>query len=159
MRTARALEVRSQAIAEFFVCEVLEQQPPEMAQFMLDTSILGELTADTCAAVTGRPDAAALLRAVGMAHLFLVALDDEQTSFRYHHLVRQLLRAELHPGTRPASRSSSCGRPNGSRPRVTPGVLPATTLPPGRRTGRWLCWRTKSCPTSWPTRHCQHPWI
>ena len=66
------------------------------AQFMLDTSILGELTADTCAAVTGRPDAAALLRAVGMAHLFLVALDDEQTSFRYHHLVRQLLRAELH---------------------------------------------------------------
>ena len=96
VRTARALEVRSQAIAEFFVCEVLEQQPPEMAQFMLDTSILGELTADTCAAVTGRPDAAALLRAVGMAHLFLVALDDEQTSFRYHHLVRQLLRAELH---------------------------------------------------------------
>ncbi len=96
VRTARALEVRGQAIAEFFVCEVLEQQPPEMAQFMLDTSILGELTADTCAAVTGRPDAAALLRAVGMAHLFLVALDDEQTSFRYHHLVRQLLRAELH---------------------------------------------------------------
>ena len=96
VRTARALEVRSQAIAEFFVCEVLEQQPPEMAQFMLDTSILSELTADTCAAVTGRPDAAALLRAVGMAHLFLVTLDDEQTSFRYHHLVRQLLRAELH---------------------------------------------------------------
>ena len=96
VRTARALEVRGQAIAEFFVCEVLEQQPPEMAQFMLDTSILGELTADTCAAVTGRPDAAALLHAVGMAHLFLVALDDEQTSFRYHHLVRQLLRAELH---------------------------------------------------------------
>jgi LuxR family transcriptional regulator, maltose regulon positive regulatory protein len=96
VRIARALEVRGPAIAEFFVYEVLEQQPPEVAQFMLDTSILGELTADTCAAVTGRPDAAALLRAIGTAHLFLVALDDEQTSFRYHHLVRQLLRAELH---------------------------------------------------------------
>ena len=96
VRIARALEVRGHAIAEFFVSEVLEQQPPEVAQFMLDTSILGELTADACAAVTGGPDAAALLRAIGRANLFLVPLDDEQTSFRYHHLVRQLLRAELH---------------------------------------------------------------
>ena len=96
VRIARALEIRSQAIAEFFVSEVLEQQAPEVTQFMLDTSILGELTADTCVAVTGRQDAAALLRAVAAAHLFLVALDDEQASFRYHHLVRQLLRAELH---------------------------------------------------------------
>ena len=95
-RAARALEVRGQAIAEFFVYEVLEQQSPEVAQFMLDTSILGEVTADTCAAVTGRPDAAALLRTVSTAYLFLVSLDDEQSSFRYHHLVRQLLRAELH---------------------------------------------------------------
>jgi DNA-binding CsgD family transcriptional regulator len=35
------------------------------------------------------------LRTVDAAKLFLVALDDERTSFRYHHLVRQLLRAEL----------------------------------------------------------------
>jgi LuxR family transcriptional regulator, maltose regulon positive regulatory protein len=95
-RVARALEIRGHAIAEFFVSEVLEQQPPEIAQFMLDTSILGELTADACAAVTGRSDAATLLRAIDTGHLFLVALDDEQASFRYHHLVRELLRAELH---------------------------------------------------------------
>ena len=96
VRMARALEIRGEALAEFFVCEVLEQQPPEVTQFMLDTSILGKLTADTCVAVTGRPDAAALLHAVAAAHLFLVPLDDEQASFRYHHLVRRLLRAELH---------------------------------------------------------------
>ena len=53
------------------------------------------LTADACAAVTGRQDAAALLHGIDAAHLFLVALDDERTSFRYHHLVRQVLRAEL----------------------------------------------------------------
>ena len=94
-RAARALDVRSHAIAEYFIAEVLEQQPPEVAQFMLDTSVLGELTADACAAVTGRQDAAALLRSIDAANLFLVALDDERTSFRYHHLVRQLLRAEL----------------------------------------------------------------
>ena len=40
-------------------------------------------------------DSAALLRHIDAANLFLVAADDERTSFRYHHLARQLLRAEL----------------------------------------------------------------
>jgi LuxR family transcriptional regulator, maltose regulon positive regulatory protein len=94
-RAARALDVRGHAIAEYFISEVLQSQPPEITQFMLDTSILGELTAEACAAVTGRPDAATLLRCIDAANLFLVALDDERTSFRYHNLVRRLLRAEL----------------------------------------------------------------
>jgi LuxR family maltose regulon positive regulatory protein len=62
---------------------------------MLDTSILGELTVDSCAAVTASQNAAALLRSIDAANLFLVALDDERSSFRYHHLVRRVLRAEL----------------------------------------------------------------
>jgi LuxR family maltose regulon positive regulatory protein len=94
-QVARALEIRRHAIAEYFIAEVLEQQPPDVTWFMLDTSVLTELTADACAAVSGRQDAAARLRAIDLANLFLVALDDERTSFRYHHLVRQLLRAEL----------------------------------------------------------------
>jgi LuxR family transcriptional regulator, maltose regulon positive regulatory protein len=96
VRTARALDVRSHAIAEYFIAEVLQQQPPEVARFMLDTSVLDELTAGACAAVTGSQDAMALLRGIDAANLFIVALDDEQTSYRYHHLVRQVLRAELH---------------------------------------------------------------
>jgi LuxR family transcriptional regulator, maltose regulon positive regulatory protein len=94
-RVARALDIRSHMIAEYFVAEVLQRQPPKVARFMLDTSVLEELTADACIAVTGRQDAAVLLRSIDAASLFLVALDDERTSFRYHHLVRQVLRAEL----------------------------------------------------------------
>src|SRR5215470_4807060 len=94
-RIARALEVRSHTIADYFISEVLDQQPPDVVQFMLDTSVLGQLTADACAAVTGRPDAAVLLRSIDAANLFLVALDDERTTFRYLRLVRQVLRAEL----------------------------------------------------------------
>ena len=94
-RAARALDIRATTIAQYFVSEVLDQQPPDIAWFMLDTSVLGELTADACAAVTARPDAAALLRHIAAASLFLVPQDDEGTSFRYHHLVHQLLRAEL----------------------------------------------------------------
>jgi len=95
VRAARALDVRRHEIAEYFIAEVLQQQPPEIVQFMLDTSVLGELTSAACAAVTGRQDAAVLLRSIDAANLFLVAVDEERTSFRYHHLVRQLLRAEL----------------------------------------------------------------
>jgi LuxR family maltose regulon positive regulatory protein len=94
-QVARALQIRGQAIGEYFAAEVLDRQPPEVARFMLDTSILGELSVEACAAVTGRQDAGALLRATDAAHLFLVALNEERTRFRYHHLVRQLLRAEL----------------------------------------------------------------
>ena len=94
-RAAQMLDVGGRAIAEYFISEVLDQQLPEMAWFMLEASVLGELTVDACAAVTGRQDAAALLRDIDAANLFLVSLDDERTSFRFHHLVRRLLRAEL----------------------------------------------------------------
>jgi LuxR family transcriptional regulator, maltose regulon positive regulatory protein len=95
-QVAGALDVRGHAIAEYFISEVIEQQPPEVAAFMLETSVLDELTAEACAAVTGRQDAAALLRGIEAANLFLVALDDDRRSYRYHHLVHQMLRAELH---------------------------------------------------------------
>jgi LuxR family transcriptional regulator, maltose regulon positive regulatory protein len=94
-RAAQALQVRSHAIADYFVDEVLDQQSPEVSRFMLDTSVLGELTAEACGALTARQDAAALLRRIDADHLFLIALDEEHTSFRYHHLVSQTLRAEL----------------------------------------------------------------
>jgi LuxR family maltose regulon positive regulatory protein len=94
-RITRTLDVRSHLISEYFVAEVLDQQPPEVARFLLDTSVLGELTVGSCAAVTEQADPVALLRHIDAANLFLVPLDDERTIFRYHHLVRQVLRAEL----------------------------------------------------------------
>jgi LuxR family maltose regulon positive regulatory protein len=94
-QVVRALDVRSHLISEYFIAEVLNQQPPELARFLLDTSVLGELTAGSCVAVSGRPEAAAMLRDIDAANLFVAPLDDERTVFRYHHLVRQVLRAEL----------------------------------------------------------------
>ena len=95
VRIARALDVVSNPLAEYFISEVLRQQPAEVAQFMLDTSILSELTADACVAVTGRMDAALMLSRLDAASLFVVALDDERTVFRYHHLVAHVMQAEL----------------------------------------------------------------
>jgi LuxR family transcriptional regulator, maltose regulon positive regulatory protein len=104
-QVARALDVRGHAIAEYFISEVIEQQSPEVAAFMLETSVLDELTAEACAAVTGRQDAAALLRGIEAANLFIVALDADRRSYRYHHLVRQMLRAELHATDRERERA------------------------------------------------------
>jgi len=95
VHAAQALQVRNHAIADYFVDEVLDQQSPDVARFMLDTSVLGILTAEACGALTARQDAAALLRRIDADHLFLVALDEERTNFRYHHLVSQALHAEL----------------------------------------------------------------
>ena len=95
MRAALALDIRGHTIAEYFISEVLEQQPPEVVQFMLDTSVLSVLTEAACAAVTGRQDASALLHVIDAANLFVVPLDGDRTSFRYHHLVHRTLQAEL----------------------------------------------------------------
>ena len=104
-QVARALNVHDQTIAGYFISEVLDRQPAELAQFMLDTSVLDELTAEACTAVTGRPDAMALLRRMDAGSLFIVPLDDDRTSYRYHHLVRQVVRAELRARDRTRERA------------------------------------------------------
>ena len=156
-QVARALDIRGHAVAEYFICEVVEQQPPEVAEFLLETSVLEELTADACAAVTGRPDAAALLRRIEAANLFLVALDDDRTSYRYHHLVREVLRAQLRATIAAGSSRCSSGQRSGWSPRATRGARPALTLRPGRPAGHWACctsgwWPT--CGVIRPRRRC-----
>jgi LuxR family transcriptional regulator, maltose regulon positive regulatory protein len=82
-------------VADFLLDEVLDRQPDDVREFLLATSVLDRLQADLCEHVTGRSDAAALLRRLEAEHLFLVPLDDERAWFRYHHLFGQLLRREL----------------------------------------------------------------
>ena len=82
-------------VADFLLDEVLDRQPEHVRSFLLATSVLERLRADLCEHVTGRTDAAALLRRVEVENLFLVPLDDERSWFRYHHLFGQLLRREL----------------------------------------------------------------
>jgi LuxR family maltose regulon positive regulatory protein len=82
-------------VADFLLDEVLDRQPDEVREFLLATSMLDRLRADLCQHVTGRTDAAALLRRIEAENLFVVPLDDERQWYRYHHLFGQLLRREL----------------------------------------------------------------
>jgi LuxR family maltose regulon positive regulatory protein len=79
-------------ILSYLTEEVLQRQPVELQQFLLQTSILDKLNGAVCDAVTGRADGAQLLDRVLKVNLFLIPLDDEQRWYRYHHLFADLLR-------------------------------------------------------------------
>ncbi len=82
-------------IAAYLTSEVLDRQPASVREFVLQTAILDRLSGPLCRAVTGRDDAHALLAGLVRKNLFVVALDDRDEWFRYHHLFGELLRAEL----------------------------------------------------------------
>lgn len=82
-------------ILDYLADEVLERQTPAVRDFLLDTSILSRLSGPLCAAVTGVDDARATLEELERSNLFVVALDDRRTWYRYHHLFGDVLRARL----------------------------------------------------------------
>lgn len=82
-------------VLDYLVEEVLEGQPEDVRSFLLDTSVLDELTGPLCDAVTGGTDAQQRLESLERANLFVVALDDERRWWRYHHLFAEALRARL----------------------------------------------------------------
>lgn len=82
-------------VLDYLVEEVLDRQPPVVRDFLLATSVLDQLTADLCDALTGRTDGAATLDALDRGNVFLVSLDGESGWYRYHHLFAEALRARL----------------------------------------------------------------
>jgi LuxR family maltose regulon positive regulatory protein len=78
-----------------YLHEVLQGLDAPVREFLIRTSILERLCAPLCDDVCGTDDAAARLADAHRSNLFLVALDGRSYWFRYHHLFRDLLRAEL----------------------------------------------------------------
>ncbi|MGN6576039.1 MAG: LuxR C-terminal-related transcriptional regulator [Nocardioides sp.] len=82
-------------VVDYLADEVLNRQPDEIRAFLLDTSVLDELSASLCDAVTGRTDSNTMLERLDRLNLFLVPLDDQRRKYRYHHLFADVLRARL----------------------------------------------------------------
>jgi LuxR family maltose regulon positive regulatory protein len=82
-------------VFDFLADEVLSRQEPAVRTFLLETSILFELTPARCQAVTGRNDAPAILEDLYRRSLFLVAVDAAGTTFRFHALFAEFLRQRL----------------------------------------------------------------
>lgn len=92
-------------VLDYLVQEVLHQQPENIQNFLLRTSILERLCGSLCDAVLDAPPGAGqkTLASLQQANLFIVPLDDERRWYRYHHLFGDLLRRRL------ASSASSGG--------------------------------------------------
>lgn len=82
-------------LGDFLLQEVLDQQPPEVRRFLLQTAILERFTEAACRAVTGSAGAAQLLEQVQRRKLFLAPLDELGEWFHYHHLFRDFLLRRL----------------------------------------------------------------
>lgn len=87
---------------DYLLDEVLNQLEPEMREFLLQTSILTELTSTLCNAVTQRTDSAIVLDQLYRQNLFLVVNEVPKTepfaepTYRYHALFAQFLQRHLH---------------------------------------------------------------
>ncbi len=82
-------------VVDYLTTEVLTDQPTEVLEFLLVTSVLERLTPGLCDQVTGRPRSAQVLRQIEASNAFLIALDNRREWYRYHQLFRDLLRSEL----------------------------------------------------------------
>ena len=82
-------------IVDYLVDEVLRRQPPAVTEFLRNTALLDRFNASLCTAVTGVDDAQAILAYLERTNLFLVPLDAEREWYRYHHLLADVLRADV----------------------------------------------------------------
>ncbi|HEU4514346.1 MAG TPA: helix-turn-helix transcriptional regulator, partial [Nocardioidaceae bacterium] len=82
-------------VVDYLADEVLDQQPPAVRRFLLDTSIVDRLTGPLCDAITGDSGGGAVLESLERRNLLIVPLDDRRRWYRYHHLFADLLQARL----------------------------------------------------------------
>jgi LuxR family transcriptional regulator, maltose regulon positive regulatory protein len=82
-------------VADYLRDEFLSQLSTDEIRFIRRTSVLEALSGPSCDAVLGIRRSAARLAVLARSNLPLVPLDRSDSSYRYHGLLRQMLRSEL----------------------------------------------------------------
>jgi len=83
-------------IMDYLMEEVLKIQSDDVGEFLLQTSILEQMSAPLCNSVLNRHDSQQILEALEKNNMFVIPLDEERTWYRYHHLFADLLKQRLH---------------------------------------------------------------
>ncbi len=91
----RTFAASQRLVVDFLIGEVLARQPVRMASFLKSTSVVEDFDVELAGVLGECDNAEALLREAEAAALFLVPLAGTPRHYRYHHLFRDLLRAEL----------------------------------------------------------------
>ena len=82
-------------ILDYLMEEVLKIQTDDIKEFLLQTSILEQMSASLCNAVLSRNDSQVILESLEKDNMFVIALDEERNWYRYHHLFADLLKQRL----------------------------------------------------------------
>jgi LuxR family maltose regulon positive regulatory protein len=82
-------------VVDYLRSELLSSLPDSDVEFLTRTSVVERMCGDLCDAMLERSDSAARLQAIERSNLFLVPLDRMREWYRYHHLFREMLSAEL----------------------------------------------------------------
>ena len=94
-RHGRGASRHEQHLFDYLASEVLDEMPAELRDFLLRTSVLPELSAGACAAVSGNARAAQLLEEIERRGLFVSVLDADERTLRLHDLFRAALADRL----------------------------------------------------------------
>ena len=101
-RLTELLNKNSEFVSTYLFEEVLALQPQEVQTFLLETAILGELNADLCQVVTGRPNSQAMLERLEHNNLFISRLGEDNQWYRYHNLFADFLVSQAKQTLEPA---------------------------------------------------------
>jgi len=82
-------------LLDYLSDEILDQQEPDIVDFLLNTSILEYLTPEACRVLSGREEARAILNKLEKDNLFVIPLDQAGKWYRYHTLFAEMLRLRL----------------------------------------------------------------
>jgi LuxR family maltose regulon positive regulatory protein len=82
-------------VADYLQSEFLARLSDDDVSFLTRTSVLDRMSAPLCDAVLDATDSDTVLRRLEDSNLLLVPLDRRRRWYRYHHLFREMLRAEL----------------------------------------------------------------
>ncbi|HET9723801.1 MAG TPA: AAA family ATPase [Actinomycetota bacterium] len=82
-------------VSDYVWSQILDRVPPKDLRFLTRTSVLDRMSGPLCDAVTATKGSADTLRRLETASLLLVPLDRTREWYRYHYLLRDVLRAEL----------------------------------------------------------------
>jgi LuxR family maltose regulon positive regulatory protein len=94
-------------VSEYMESEFLERIPRRDRVFLTRTAVLERMSGPLCEAVLDQPGSAGTLDDLARSNLLLVPLDRRGQWYRYHHLFRDMLLAELErvePGLIPVLR-------------------------------------------------------
>ena len=83
-------------IMDYLMEEVLKIQTEDIKEFLLQTSILEQMSAPLCNAVLNINYSQRILETLEKNNMFVIPLDEKRTWYRYHHLFAELLKQRLH---------------------------------------------------------------